>query len=72
MLFTMNRRDFLLLRAGQPAGTALVIAGDVVTNSPIDAVSLVALCGDERALADPAARLADVVEKELTSRNRTA
>lgn len=50
----------------------LVVAGDVVTDSPVDAVSLVALCGRERALADPAACIAEIVEKELTTRARTA
>src|SRR5207248_1713623 len=50
----------------------IVVAGDVVTNSPVDAVSLVALCGQERALADPAACIAEVVAKELTRRARTA
>jgi glycerate kinase len=50
----------------------LVVAGDVVTNSPLDAVSLVALCGSERALADPAACIAEVVEQELRRRTRTA
>ena len=49
-----------------------VIAGEIVTNLPVDSVSLVALCGRERALADTAACLAEVVEKELTSRARTA
>jgi hypothetical protein len=49
-----------------------VIAGDVVTNSPLDAVSLVALCGHERALADPATCIAEVVEEELRRRTRTA
>jgi glycerate kinase len=50
----------------------VVIAGEVVTNSPIAAVSLVALCGRERALGEPAACIAEVVEKELTNRERTA
>ncbi len=49
-----------------------MIAGDVVTNSPLDAVSLVALWGPERALAEPSACLAEAVEKELTGRQRTA
>jgi glycerate kinase len=62
----------VLSRAAKAGVESLVIAGDVVTNSPIDAVSLVALCGRERAFADPAACLAEVVEKELTTRHRTA
>jgi glycerate 2-kinase len=62
----------VLAQAERAGVEALVIAGEVVTNSPIAAVSLVALCGRERALAEPAACLAEVVEKELTSRERTA
>lgn len=62
----------VLAHAAKAGVEALVVAGDVVTNSPINAVSLVALCGRERALADPAACLAEVVEKELTTRRRTA
>jgi glycerate 2-kinase len=62
----------VLARAAAAGVESLVVAGDVVTNSPIDAVSLVALCGRERALAEPAACLAEVVEKELTRRERTA
>jgi glycerate 2-kinase len=62
----------VLARAVAAGVEALVVAGDVVTNSPVDAVSLVALCGRERALANPAACIAEVVEKELTRRDRTA
>lgn len=62
----------VLAHAAKARVESLVIAGDVVTNSPLDAVSLVALCGRERALAKPAACLAEVVEKELTGRERTA
>ena len=62
----------VLSRAAEAGVDTLVIAGDVVTNSPIAAASLVALCGRERALADPAACIAEVVEKELTGRQRTA
>jgi len=43
-----------------------------VTNLPVDSVSLVALCGRERPLADPAACIAEVVEEELRGRKRTA
>lgn len=50
-------------RAGVPA---LVVAGDVVTNSPVNVVSLVALCGRARALQEPAICLAQVIEQELT------
>ena len=59
-------------RAAAAGVEMLAIAGDVVTTSPISAVSLVALCGFERALADTADCLAEVVEKELTGRQRTA
>ena len=62
----------VLARAAATGVGSLVIAGDVVTNAPVDAVSLLALCGRERALAEPAACLAEVVEKELTARARTA
>ena len=62
----------VLAHAARARVEALVVAGDAVTNSPIDAVSLVALCGRERALAEPAACLAEIVEKELTTRQRTA
>lgn len=62
----------VLAHAARARVETLVIAGDVVTNSPLVAVSLMALCGHERALADPAACIAEVVEKELTRRTRTA
>jgi glycerate 2-kinase len=62
----------VLARAAAANIESLVIAGDVVTNSPVDAVSLVALYGRERALAEPAVCVAEAVEKELTSRQRTA
>jgi glycerate 2-kinase len=50
-------------RAGVPA---LVVAGDVVTKLPSDVVSLVALCGRDRAFAEPAICIEDVVQKELS------
>ena len=62
----------VLARAREAGVETLVVAGNVATNSPLAAVSLVALCGRERALADPAACIAEVVEKELTARERTA
>ena len=62
----------VLARAANAGVETLVVAGDVVMNSPVDAVSLVALCGRERALAEPAACIAEVVEKELRGRTRTA
>lgn len=62
----------VLSRAAKVGVETIVVAGDVVTNLPVDSVSLVALCGRERALAEPAASVAEVVEKELTRRERTA
>ncbi len=47
---------------------ALVVAGDVAPSSPIDAVSLVARYGPERALAEPAECLTEVVETALAAR----
>src|SRR5579862_575428 len=61
-----------LARASRAGVPALVVAGEIVTNPPADAVSLVALCGRRRALDEPAACLAEVVEQELTGRSRTA
>lgn len=55
--------------AGVPS---LVVAGEIVTNPPVDAVSLVAICGRRRAFAEPATCLAEIVEKELTAWPRTA
>ncbi|HLX32164.1 MAG TPA: glycerate kinase [Gaiellaceae bacterium] len=62
----------VLARASRAGVPALVVAGEIVTNPPADAVSLVALCGRRRALDEPAACLAEVVEQELTGRSRTA
>src|SRR5579871_1272814 len=55
----------VLERAAKAGVHALVAAGDVVTNPPCRSVSLVALCGRERALADTSACIAEIVEKEL-------
>jgi glycerate kinase len=62
----------VLARAATARVESLVIAGDVVTDSPLDAVSLVALCGRARAFADTAECLAALVEKELTKLQRIA
>lgn len=62
----------VLARAAKAQVRALAVAGEVVTKSPVDAVSLVALCGRERALAEPARCIAEIVEKELTAFPRTA
>jgi glycerate kinase len=60
-----------LARAADAGVEALVIAGEVAAESGIDAVSLVARYGPERAFGDPAECVAEVVEKVLaTSRNR--
>jgi glycerate kinase len=47
---------------------ALVVAGDVAPGLPIDAISLVDRYGPERALADPAECLAEIVETALAAR----
>jgi glycerate kinase len=57
----------VLDRASRAGVRALVVAGDVVTNLPVNSVSLVALCGRDRAFAEPAICLAEVVEEELTT-----
>jgi len=45
-----------------------VVAGDVATGASIDAVSLVGRYGPERALAEPAECLAEIVETALAAR----
>jgi glycerate 2-kinase len=62
----------VLERASRAGVPALVVAGEVVTNSPVDAVSLVALCGRTRAFGEPAICLAEIVEKEIPAWPRTA
>ena len=57
-----------VLDSARTAGVeALVVAGDV-TGSRIDAVSLVERYGPERALAEPAKCLAEIVETALAAR----
>jgi glycerate kinase len=46
----------------------LVVAGDVAPGASIDAVSLVERYGPERALAEPAECLAEIVETALAAR----
>ena len=58
----------VLARANAAGVEALVLAGDVAAGSPIDAVSLVERYGPERALAEPAACLAELVEIALAAR----
>jgi glycerate 2-kinase len=62
-----------VLEHARAAGVeALVVAGDVAPASPIDALSLVASYGPERALSEPADCLTELVESALaTRRNRT-
>jgi glycerate kinase len=68
--FTGKVVGHVLERAAAAGVEALVIAGDVVAESPIRAVSLVERYGPERALAEPAQCLAELVAKALaTSRN---
>jgi glycerate kinase len=58
-----------VLALAEAAGAgALVIAGDVARNSRIDALSLVASYGPERALAEPAECLTELVERTLAGR----
>lgn len=58
----------VLARADAAGVEALVLAGDVASDSPISAVSLVERYGPERALAEPAACLAELVETALAAR----
>jgi glycerate kinase len=57
-----------VLERAQAAGIdALVVAGDVAPSSPIDALSLVARYGPERALDEPAECLMELVETALAA-----
>jgi glycerate kinase len=57
-----------VLERAQTAGIdALVVAGAVAPGSPIDALSLVARYGPERALAEPAECLMELVETALAA-----
>ena len=58
----------VLQRAGAAGIGTLVIAGDVARNSRIDALSLVESYGPERALAEPAECLRELVETTLAGR----
>jgi glycerate 2-kinase len=58
-----------LIERAQTAGTeTLVIAGDIAPGSPIEAISLVASYGPERALAEPADCLTELVAATLATR----
>jgi glycerate 2-kinase len=58
----------VLERAREAGVEALVVAGDVAADSPIDALSLVARYGRERALAEPAECLTELVATTLAAR----
>jgi glycerate kinase len=58
----------LLARARGAGVDALVLAGEVAANSAIDAVSLVERYGPERALAEPADCLTELVASALATR----
>ena len=59
-----------VLERAQAAGIeALVVAGDAAAGSGIDAISLVERYGPERALAEPAKCLAELVEIVLAARH---
>lgn len=62
----------VLNRAERAGVEALVVAGDVAAGDPVEALSIVALCGRDRAFAEPAACLVEIVTKELAARRRTA
>lgn len=46
----------------------LIVAGVVDAGMPVDAISLVDRCGDERARADPTGCIAEIVSDELANR----
>jgi glycerate 2-kinase len=61
----------VLSRAAAAGVEALAVAGEVAANSRIDAISLVERYGPERALAEPAECLTELVESALAAlRNR--
>jgi glycerate 2-kinase len=62
----------VLERAAAAGVEALVLAGEVAASSPIDAISLVERYGPERALAEPADCLAELVENVLAARRAGA
>jgi len=60
----------VLDRASAAGVETLVVAGNVASGSPIDAVSLVERYGPERALAEPAECLTELVEIALATRRK--
>ena len=62
----------ILERAAAAGVEALVVAGEVAANGGIDAISLVERYGPERAFADPAGCLTELVETILATRPNRA
>jgi glycerate 2-kinase len=62
----------VLARAAAAGVEALVLAGEVAANSGIDATSLVERYGPEKALAEPAECLSELVESALAARRNEA
>ena len=62
----------VLERAGAARVEALVVAGEVAANSRISAISLIERYGSERALAEPAECLTELVEGALATRRTEA
>lgn len=58
----------VLARAAAVGVETLVVAGEVASGVPLEAISLVAACGPRRALAEAAACLEDVVAASLATR----
>jgi glycerate 2-kinase len=58
----------VLARADAAAVEALVVVGDIAANSRVDALSLVERYGPERALAEPAECLAELIAATLATR----
>jgi glycerate kinase len=66
--FTGKVVGHVLERATAADVETLVLAGEVAANSPIDAISLVERYGPERAFAEPADCLAELVQTALAAR----
>jgi glycerate 2-kinase len=62
----------VLARAAATDVEALVLAGEVAANGGIDAISLVERYGPEKALAEPAQCLTELVESALAARRNEA
>jgi len=66
--FTGKVVGHVLARAAAAGIETLVLAGEVAANGRIDAISLVERYGPDRALAEPAECLAELVESALANR----